>query len=236
MSAAIIIFARYDSRRLPGKALRDLVGRSLLARVFDRAQQVPGNYPVVLATSDRDIDNPLADLADGEGIGVFRGHATDVLARCLACAESLGVTRVARITGDSPFFNPRLIHTLIELSEDKLLDVATNVFPRTFPPGASAEIITASALRRAAEYATDPADREHMTGYFYRNPTQFRIENVTASQSIAFAGVSLAVDTEEDLQRATWIVEHMSQPPEQVAYEQILELARIWRQENVAQQ
>ena len=48
----LIIFARYDSARLPGKALRPLAGRALLGWVIDRAHQVLDNLPVMVATSE----------------------------------------------------------------------------------------------------------------------------------------------------------------------------------------
>ena len=233
MNSAILVFARYDSSRLPGKALRKLVGRPLLGRVLDRAQQVCGNHPVVLATSDRVIDDPLADLGKREGVIVFRGHPTDVLARCSACAGELGVQRVVRITGDSPFFDPILVSELLKLSVESQLDIATNVFPRTFPIGASIEVISTAALRHAAEIAEDPLDREHITRYFYNNSANFRIANVTANTQLDLRNVSLAVDTEGDLRRVSWMIEQMVRPPAQVSFEETLELAKAWGQTNI---
>ena len=65
----IIIFARFDSVRLPGKAMLDLGGIPMLARIIRRAQLT--GYPVFLATSDEPNDDVLVELAHEEQIGVF---------------------------------------------------------------------------------------------------------------------------------------------------------------------
>ena len=102
-NVGIIVFVRYDSRRLPGKALCGLGGRPLLGRVLDRARLVPGGHPIVVATSDRAVDEPVATFTRSENVEVFRGSADDVAARALACAEAFGFVSFARICGDSPF-------------------------------------------------------------------------------------------------------------------------------------
>ena len=50
MSVGAIIFSRYTSSRLPGKALVDIAGRCLLGRVLDRSKLVKGIDHVILAT------------------------------------------------------------------------------------------------------------------------------------------------------------------------------------------
>ena len=50
MSRGVIIFSRMDSNRLPGKALIDICGRSLLGRVIDRAKNIKGAERIIVAT------------------------------------------------------------------------------------------------------------------------------------------------------------------------------------------
>ena len=40
MKVGAIIFSRMDSKRLPGKALVEIEGRSMLGRVIDRAKRI----------------------------------------------------------------------------------------------------------------------------------------------------------------------------------------------------
>ena len=52
---------------------------------------------MVLATSDRSIDDPLVELANCLGIEVFRGSESDVLGRFAAAAEHYHAETVLRI-------------------------------------------------------------------------------------------------------------------------------------------
>jgi spore coat polysaccharide biosynthesis protein SpsF len=223
--SALIVFARHDSRRLPGKVLSDIGGRPMLGRVIDRLRLVPGAGPIVVATSDRSLDDPVAAYAEGEGVGVFRGAAEDVAARALACAEAGGFASFARISGDSPFIDPGLVARVLALRETKDLDLATNVFPRSFPAGTSVEALTSAALRRVLAATREAEDREHVTRYFYRHPEQFQIENLAAGDD-RYSGIRLTVDTAADLAKAAWIVAHIEGPAERAGLDQVVALAR----------
>jgi spore coat polysaccharide biosynthesis protein SpsF len=227
VSTGLIVFARFDSRRLPGKALRSLSGRPLLGRVLDRARRVAGIDGIVVATSERPVDDVIAELAEREAVSRFRGAADDVAGRALACAEANGFARFVRISGDSPFFDPEIVARLIERHLTLDLDLATNVWPRSFPAGASAEVISTQAMRRACADMDDD-DREHVTRYFYRHPDAFRIFNLSAPDE-RYAGVRLAVDDGDDLERATWIVERLEDPAEAAQLDDIVALARAWQ-------
>ncbi len=55
MNIAIIIPARYQSQRLPGKPLLEIAGRTMLRRVWDIARAVRGTSGVWIATDDERI-------------------------------------------------------------------------------------------------------------------------------------------------------------------------------------
>jgi spore coat polysaccharide biosynthesis protein SpsF len=206
VNAAIIVFARLDSSRLPGKALKPIAGKLLLDRVIDRCLGAHVSAPVIVATSDRQLDDAIADHVAGRGETVFRGAANDVAGRALACAEAHGLDRFARISGDSPFIDPDLIARCLARSREGDAELVTNVFPRSFPIGVSVEVITRPAMRRIVAETDDPADREHVTRYAYRQANSFRLENVSAPDD-RYAGVSLSVDTQADYDKACWIFE-----------------------------
>lgn len=204
MTAAVVLFARLDSNRLPGKALKMIAGKTLIDRVIDRACLCAGSPPVIVATTDRPSDDPIADHVGRRGVLVFRGAGADVAGRALACAEAHALDRFVRISGDSPFIDPALIDICLARSRAGGADLVTNVFPRGYPIGVSAEAITTAAMRRIVAETDDPDDREHVTRYAYNNPDRFLIENVAAPDS-RHAGLSLAVDTPDDYERACWI-------------------------------
>lgn len=223
----LLIFARMESRRLPGKVMCDIAGRPLLGRVIDRSRRVRCGSPIVVATSGRAADDAIAEFAASEGVEIFRGPADDTLARALMCARAHRLDAVARITADSPFVQPDLVDALIGRRSEEKLDLATNVFPRSFPAGISVEVVSADALARADRATRDPGDREHCTGYFYRHPEKFRVSNLSAPDR-RHAAVSLAVDTPEDLARTDWIVRRLGDREPNASLDELVALASAW--------
>ena len=221
----VLIFSRYDSARLPGKVLRDLGGRPLLGRCLDRARRrLPGSH-VVVATSDRSVDDPIARFCADEGVACFRGDADDVAGRALSCLRHFGFERFARVCGDSPFFPDHLIARLLEIHRDGGHDVACNVHPRTFPPGASAEIVGAAAMERMMALGPDAAQREHCTAFFYDHPELFAIYNVPAPDA-GWRPYRMVVDLPSDLELCNAMLARLGRDPADVEWDELFALRR----------
>ena len=60
LSIGAIILSRYDSTRLPGKALRKVKNKTLIEYVLEKALRISGISGVCIATSGRKIDEPIA--------------------------------------------------------------------------------------------------------------------------------------------------------------------------------
>ncbi len=231
MTVGVVIFSRLDSQRLPGKALKPFAGRALLGHVIDRAQAAKTPDMVIVATSDRASDDPLAAFAAREGAAVFRGAANDVLGRGLACAHTLRLDVVGRVCGDSPFIDPVLIDRMLAIHEAEGHEVTTNLHPRTFPAGMSFEIIGIRTLQRLDALADDPADREHMTSFIYANPGKFRIRNVVSGIQSP-ERMPLTVDSADDLVQANWLMRRLRESNKAITLDNVLALAREWRATN----
>ncbi len=226
MPLGLVVFARMDSRRLPGKALCDIAGRPLLGRVLDRVRAVHSAPPIVVATSARAVDDPIARFAKAEGVGLFRGDAADVLGRALACADHFAFSAIIRISGDSPFIDPGLIKQCVTRFEAvPEIDLVTNAMPKTFAPGLSVEVIATEALRRASREATATDEREHVTLYLYRHAARFRIENIAAPDE-RYLGITLTIDEPGDLDRATWIAQALGPRAASAPLDEVVALAR----------
>lgn len=226
-TTGIIVFARMESKRLPGKSLAPIRGRPLLGHVLDRCRRVRAATPVVVATTERAADDAIARFARGEGVPVFRGAAEDVAARALACARAYRMDRFVRISADSPFIDPALVDEAVRRHEAGGWDVVTDVFPRTYPPGVSVEVIATETLARVLERTSDPADREHVTRYVYGHPHEFRICNM-GDDPARYLGVTLTVDTPDDLARTEWMMAEAARPPADIALDDVVALARRW--------
>ena len=78
MRIGAVIQARMGSRRLPGKVLRELAGRPLLAHVLDRVGRVQRLDAIAVATSTEPSDDPIVDFCSGRGTTCVRGPMANV--------------------------------------------------------------------------------------------------------------------------------------------------------------
>lgn len=177
MRRVAVIQARMGSTRLPGKVLRALGGRPVLAWVVAAAHRSGACDEVVVATTTEDADDPVAALAADLGATVVRGDVDDVLSRYLLAVEATDAAVVVRLTADCPLLDPRVIRLCVRAFEPELLDYLSTNHPRTLAHGLDVEVASAAALRRADEEATG-VDRVHVTSYLYRVPGRFRVAGV----------------------------------------------------------
>jgi spore coat polysaccharide biosynthesis protein SpsF len=62
MTIAIIVQARMTSTRLPGKVLKPVLGKPLLAHQIERLKRVKAADSIVIATTENDADDPIVEL------------------------------------------------------------------------------------------------------------------------------------------------------------------------------
>jgi spore coat polysaccharide biosynthesis protein SpsF len=225
MRVGAIIQARFSSRRLPGKVLRPLCGKPLLAHLVERLQRSAVLDVVAVATSTDPSDDAVAAFCAGAGIACQRGALDDVLGRVREAARALKLDGIVRVSGDSPLLDPALVRQTVKLFRRGDWDLVTNVQIRTFPKGQSVEIIAAAALERAAAKAKSAAEREHVTPYLYAHPELFRIRNLAAR--VARPNLQLSVDTAEDFARIEAILTAAGARAERLDLEEAVELAEL---------
>lgn len=192
-----ILIARLDSARLPGKALLDLGGHTLIGLTLARAAKAASLDSIALATTDRPCDTPLVVFAEQAGIPVFRGPAEDVATRVATCATHLKATHFARINGDSPFVDPALIDLGVRIALESGADFVTNLKPRSYPYGVAVEIMKLDTFLQVLP-DLDASEREHITQVFYRHPDRFKIESLPLATREGLPGIRLTVDEPDD--------------------------------------
>jgi 3-deoxy-manno-octulosonate cytidylyltransferase (CMP-KDO synthetase) len=123
-SVLAIIPARYQSTRLPGKALLDINGRPMIEHVYRRARQARLVDGVVVATDDRRILSAV-EAFGGAASMTSPAHpsATDRLAELVAATDC---RLVVNVQGDEPLLDAAVIDaTVSAMLQDAALDMAT---------------------------------------------------------------------------------------------------------------
>lgn len=194
----VIIQARVGSKRLPGKVLKDIGGRSMLARVVSRVSRARRIDMVVVATTELPPDDAVVSEAGRLGVATFRGDEQDVLDRYCQAAEHFGFDTVVRVTSDCPLIDPGLIDLVIGrfLDARPPVDFASNGLESTYPRGLDFSVMRREALERAWAEAVEPYERVHVTPYLREHPERFRLLSMTGGIG---GNQRWTVDTQEDL-------------------------------------
>lgn len=192
-----IIQARMGSKRLPGKISMDIAGKPMLARVIERAKHFAHIAQVITATSVSPQDDLTQQIARDMEVDCFRGSEQDVLSRYFEAARLCKAEAVMRITADCPLIDPAVSNRVTREFLEKRPDYASNTIKRTHPRGLDTAIITMDTLTRAHKEAVDPADREHVNRFVWRQPEKFDILSITGDEDHSHH--RWTVDTPEDL-------------------------------------
>lgn len=178
MKVVAVIQARASSTRLPGKVLMPLLGQPMLARQLERVRLCRAIDEIVVATSARDDDTPVAMVAADAGFAVYRGSLDDVLDRYYQAAMEHGAECVVRLTGDCPVIDPAVVDTVVSHHLEHGFDYTTNAIERTYPQGMDTEVFSFPVLALAWREAMLPSEREHVTPFIHRRPERFNLGHV----------------------------------------------------------
>ncbi|MEO5904374.1 MAG: glycosyltransferase family protein, partial [Gemmatimonadaceae bacterium] len=204
-----IVEARYRSSRLPGKVTRPILGLPMLARMIERVSRARTLDAVVIACPLGGDDDVVEEIALESGAFSFRGSEDDVLARVVGAAAANRADVIVEVTGDCPLHEPALIDKVVS---DYLLggaDFVSNILPYTTPRGTDVRVFSADALAEIAGISSDPADREHVSLYFWEHPEKYRLRNVTTELPEDAKELRLTVDTEDDVLLVSAIYEEL---------------------------
>ena len=125
MKVLCIIPARYASTRLPGKPLRDIAGKPMIVRVYERATGAQRVHEVVVATDDERIRAAVEEHG-GHAVMTRADHATGTDRLAEVAAQRPDCDLIINVQGDEPLIDPAVIDALVAPFEhDTALMMAT---------------------------------------------------------------------------------------------------------------
>ena len=99
----ILIPARYNSHRLPGKALADIAGKSMIRRTYERCK-LTDMHAMVVTDDKRIVDECLTHSIPVDIVTAECKTGTDRVARC--AERNPQADWFINVQGDEPFANP----------------------------------------------------------------------------------------------------------------------------------
>lgn len=195
----LLIQARLNSTRLPGKVLLPIVNIPLISILLNRLDS--SLSPLFVLTSDSDKDISLINfLFSHHSSGVYAGSESNVAMRYLSFLRDHGFDSCIRITADNPFTSITLIRqTLFLASYFRLPYFSFN--KTTLPEGLKAEFFTTDYLEEQFNaYNADPYFCEHVTPYMPQNLELPCVGPVLPTKPSPFLLTkSFTIDTVEDI-------------------------------------
>ena len=174
--AVTIIPARYDSVRLPGKALLEIAGKPMICWVVARALAARNVSRAIVATDDERIIAAV-ESAGFEAVMTRADHrsGTDRIAEVAASIED--AETIVNVQGDEPLISPVTIDRAIDaLIADQHAGMATTWEPIE----SAADVLNPDVVKVVVD--------EHDTAiYFSRSPVPYPREAVREHGSIEAA-------------------------------------------------
>ena len=174
IKAVAIIPARYDSVRLPGKALLEIAGKPMICRVAEQALAARNVERVIVATDDERI--AVAVRADGHEAIMTRVDHKSGTDRIAEVAASLGdYDIVVNVQGDEPTISPETIERAVDAIGEE-----TGIVTTWEPMESVADVLSPDVVKIVV-------DEEERAVYFSRAPVPFPREAVRRHGSIESA-------------------------------------------------
>lgn len=122
-----IIPARYASTRFPGKPLADILGKTMIQRVYEQASQSKFLEKVVVATDDERIYQHVKNFSGN--VVMTSPHHPSGTDRCLEALHLMkeSYQYVINIQGDEPLINSEQIDELAGILNDSSIELATQM-------------------------------------------------------------------------------------------------------------
>ena len=167
---------------------------------------------ICIATTDKDQDATICNVAKLLNVNCFRGSEDDVLDRYYKAAKKMEADLIVRLTSDCPLIDPILIDEIVEQAKQKSIDYYTNILIENFPDGQDIEVFTFKALEKAWKDAKLLSEREHVTPYI-RNNSTFNGRSIFTSDNHYcdknYNSVRLTVDEQADFKVIEYIINNI---------------------------
>lgn len=218
-----IVQARIGSTRLPGKVMKEVLGRPLLFYLTERLKQSELIEKIIVATTNKNTDQKISDYVKSLGLGTFCGSEDDVLDRYYQAARKYKIDIIVRITSDCPLIEPKVTDEVIQYYlEHQEYDLVRS--GPTYPEGFDTEVFPFKTLQTAWREARLKSEREHVTPYICKNDNRFKVKTLVFYQDLSC--LRMAVDEEVDFKVVKSILENLYKEGEIFYLEDLLRFYR----------
>jgi spore coat polysaccharide biosynthesis protein SpsF len=197
MRVVAIVAARMNSKRMYGKPMKLIEGKSIIEHVIERLKVSKLIEDIVIATSHKKENSVFIELAKKLKVHYFIGDEEDVLGRYFWCAKGFNAGHIVRVTSENPLIYVDILDDVIRKHINSKSDFT---YIDKVPLGCSIEIISFTALKKSYKLGNERHHSELVSLFINENKNLFRILAITPKREVQKSDYRLTVDTEQDLQ------------------------------------
>ena len=195
LDADLIIQARMESTRLPGKVLLPLSGKPLIRHLLERLSPLPVKTLKVAISEDARSTILVKKIREW-GYTAVTGHASNVYQRFVSALGDTDSRAVIRVTADNPLTDPEAIREgVLKLIQEDL----DYVWMEHCPKGCGCDIFKTSSFLSFRDKNLTEEEKEHLV-YLFRNKPEWKKAAYVCPFPQEASRLSFTVDTSEDYQ------------------------------------
>lgn len=218
----IIIQARMESKRLPGKVLMPLENQPVLSRVLAQLKNITGVDRAIIATTELASDDPIVSYCKQNHVDYYRGSTEDVLERYYACARKFSLKTIIRVTADCPLIDPAILWKTVQIHLEMDADYTSNRLTPRFPQGLDVDVLKFSALEKVFKTAAEPLEREHVVIHIWKNRSRFSVQELVSKED--YSKYRWVLDWPEDYTFLSKIFGYLRDAAQPLFMQQVLDV------------
>jgi spore coat polysaccharide biosynthesis protein SpsF len=197
----VIVQARMESNRLPGKVLMPLNGVPALERMIDRIKYLKSLKNIIVASPNTKESGKIKKLCLKKSIFFSSPNIDpeDVLSRVYITAKTFQLDTIISLTADCPLIDSCQILYLLSVYKTGKYDYVSNVVERSWPDGCDIEVFSFDVLHKIYLSVLEPIQyRAHVGWNIMQESNKFKLWNWKATGIMDWPELGLTLDTQKD--------------------------------------
>lgn len=226
MKKSIIIEARMNSSRLPGKHCYKVFNKNIIEYLIIRLKRVKHANDIILATTKNKLDDILCEISRKHKIKCFRGSEKNVMQRVLLAAENNKTDIIISITADCPLIDPSIVDQCILSFQNNSCEYLNNSFIPSYPGGMNCQVYYTKILKKSYKSTKNNLHKEHVTLEIIENKKKYKHLYLLAPSNLHYPKIRIELDTLKDFKFIKKIIHHFGNKNYYFNCEQIINYLR----------
>jgi spore coat polysaccharide biosynthesis protein SpsF (cytidylyltransferase family)/methionyl-tRNA formyltransferase len=197
-SFKIFLQVRYDSKRLYGKSLLNFPEKNILNFLIKRLKKNKFNIPIILLTTNRQVDKKIIKVAKQNNIDYFAGSYKNVFKRFLDASQKFNVENIIRVCGDNPLTDIKFLEECVDKFSKGSWDHLSTFHKPAVPYGTGCAIFKSSLLKKEIIKKLNKFDLEHVEPFFLRSKKIKTLFYKSKNKNFNKRNLSFSIDTEKE--------------------------------------